>query len=93
MLLKEDSVPYEDDLPRHRLVRKALAAASASLCFAASPAWAGKYASIVIDLDTHKVLHAREADETRYPASLTKVMTLYLVFDALDPGNSSFPTG
>lgn len=51
-----------------------------------TPAWAGKYASIVIDLETHQVLHAREADETRHPASLTKVMTLYLVFDALDAG-------
>jgi D-alanyl-D-alanine carboxypeptidase len=54
--------------------------------FAASPAWAGKYASIVIDLDTNQVLHARDADEVRHPASLTKVMTLYLVFDALDAG-------
>ena len=53
---------------------------------AAMPAWAGKYASIVVDLDTAQVLHARDADETRYPASLTKVMTLYLVFDALDAG-------
>jgi D-alanyl-D-alanine carboxypeptidase len=54
--------------------------------FAAMPAWAGKYASIVVDLDTAQVLHARDADETRYPASLTKVMTLYMVFDALDAG-------
>jgi D-alanyl-D-alanine carboxypeptidase len=54
--------------------------------FAAMPAWAGKYASIVVDLDTAQVLHARDADEIRYPASLTKVMTLYLVFDALDAG-------
>ncbi|HEV7691330.1 MAG TPA: D-alanyl-D-alanine carboxypeptidase family protein [Hyphomonadaceae bacterium] len=53
---------------------------------AISPAWAGKYAAIVIDMDSHKVLHSREADEERHPASLTKVMTLYLVFDALDSG-------
>ncbi|MDP3739001.1 MAG: D-alanyl-D-alanine carboxypeptidase family protein [Hyphomonadaceae bacterium] len=66
-------------------IRKVLAAAAVVL-LAASPAWAGKYASIVIDLDTAQVLHARDADETRYPASLTKVMTLYLVFDALDSG-------
>ena len=61
--------------------------------FAAMPAWAGKYASIVVDLDTAQVLHARDADEIRYPASLTKVMTLYLVFDALDSGNSSSTSG
>jgi D-alanyl-D-alanine carboxypeptidase len=53
---------------------------------AISPAWAEKYASIVVDMDTNKVLHARDADEPRYPASLTKVMTLYLTFDALDSG-------
>jgi D-alanyl-D-alanine carboxypeptidase len=54
--------------------------------FAASPAWASKYASIVVDLETNQVLHARDADEERHPASLTKVMTLYLVFEALDSG-------
>ena len=45
-----------------------------------------KYASIVIDMGTNQVLHARYADSPRYPASLTKVMTLYMVFDALDSG-------
>jgi D-alanyl-D-alanine carboxypeptidase len=67
------------------LLRKASVALALTV-FAAMPAWAGKYASIVVDLDTAQVLHARDADETRYPASLTKVMTLYLVFDALDAG-------
>ncbi len=66
-------------------MRKVVAVMAVALAVV-SPAWAGKYASIVIDLDTHQVLHSREADEVRYPASLTKVMTLYLVFDALDSG-------
>ena len=66
-------------------IRKA-ALVLALVLFGSTPAWAGKYASIVIDLDTHQVMHAREADEERHPASLTKVMTLYLVFDALDAG-------
>ena len=66
-------------------LRKAFIALAITI-FAAMPAWAGKYASIVVDLDSAKVLHARDADEIRYPASLTKVMTLYLVFDALDAG-------
>ena len=52
----------------------------------AQSAHAEKYASIVIDADTHEVLHARNADEARYPASLTKVMTLYMLFDALKTG-------
>jgi D-alanyl-D-alanine carboxypeptidase len=66
-------------------IRKAFVALAVAL-FAAVPAHAGKYASIVVDLDSHQVLHARDADETRHPASLTKVMTLYMVFDALDSG-------
>jgi D-alanyl-D-alanine carboxypeptidase len=66
-------------------LRMATAAAGLAI-LAISPAWADKYASIVVDMDTAKVLHARDADEPRYPASLTKVMTLYLVFDALDSG-------
>lgn len=66
-------------------IRKAAFVLAVGL-FAAVPAHAGKYASIVVDLDSHQVLHARDADETRYPASLTKVMTLYLVFDAVDSG-------
>ena len=45
-----------------------------------------KYASIVIEADSNQVLHARHADSPRYPASLTKVMTLYMVFDALKSG-------
>lgn len=57
-----------------------------ALTFTSAPAWADKYASIVIDMDTGQVLHDRSADEARHPASLTKVMTLYLVFEALDQG-------
>lgn len=57
-----------------------------ALTFTCAPAWADKYASIVVDMDTGQVLHDRSADEKRHPASLTKVMTLYLVFEALDQG-------
>ena len=42
-----------------------------------------KYASYVIDADTGEVLHATNADTRNYPASLTKMMTLYLVFERL----------
>jgi D-alanyl-D-alanine carboxypeptidase len=63
-----------------------VALAVALVVTAASPAFAAKYASIVVDLDSNKVLHQKAADEPRYPASLTKVMTLYMVFEALDAG-------
>ena len=42
--------------------------------------------SIVIDAATGKVISSSNADERRYPASLTKLMTLYIAFDALDKG-------
>lgn len=45
-----------------------------------------KYASIVIDADSGLVLHQRYADKRLHPASLTKVMTLLLLFDAIEDG-------
>ncbi len=45
-----------------------------------------KYASYVIDATTGKVLHAVNENTRNYPASLTKMMTLYLLFDAVDRG-------
>lgn len=45
-----------------------------------------KYAAIVVDAASGEVLFQRNADQRRYPASITKVMTLYLVFEALEAG-------
>ena len=45
-----------------------------------------KYASIVIDANSGEVLYDKRADSPRYPASVTKVMTLYLAFEALSEG-------
>ncbi len=45
-----------------------------------------RYAAIVVDAATGEVLFARHADSRRYPASITKVMTLYLTFEALQEG-------
>jgi D-alanyl-D-alanine carboxypeptidase len=42
-----------------------------------------RYSAIVLDHRTGGILVAANADETRHPASLTKMMTLYLVFEAL----------
>jgi D-alanyl-D-alanine carboxypeptidase len=39
-----------------------------------------------MDADTSEVLYSEQATAIRHPASITKVMTLYLVFDALDSG-------
>ncbi|RED53911.1 D-alanyl-D-alanine carboxypeptidase family protein [Aestuariispira insulae] len=43
-----------------------------------------KYASFVIDADSGEIYHAVNEDTRNYPASLTKIMTLYMVFEALE---------
>ena len=51
-----------------------------------------KYASIVVDVNTGRILHATNADTRNYPASLTKMMTLYIVFDSLNAGEITLKT-
>ncbi len=46
----------------------------------------GRPASFVIDANTGSVISASNADEPRFPASLTKMMTLYVVFDLIEQG-------
>ena len=60
----------------------------------ATPALADgdRYAAIVMDARTNEVLLEDQADEARFPASLTKMMTLYLLFDALERGDISMDT-
>jgi D-alanyl-D-alanine carboxypeptidase len=50
------------------------------------------FASIVVDGNTGEVLHAANADAPRHPASLTKIMTLYLLFERLDAGKIRLDT-
>jgi D-alanyl-D-alanine carboxypeptidase (penicillin-binding protein 5/6) len=45
-----------------------------------------RYAAIVVDAQSGEVFYAQRADSARYPASLTKIMTLYMAFDALAHG-------
>lgn len=45
-----------------------------------------RYAAIVIDADSGHVVHETEAAQRWYPASLTKVMTLYMTFKAIESG-------
>jgi len=70
--------------PAWNLYRRLSAAfVCALLVFGATPASA-KYASLVIDAETGRVIHEINADTRNYPASLTKMMTLYMVFEALE---------
>jgi D-alanyl-D-alanine carboxypeptidase len=67
--------------------RLAAGAACAAATLALAPAaWADRYAAIVVDASTNEVLHADQADSIRYPASLTKMMTLYMLFEAMEQG-------
>ena len=52
----------------------------------ASSATYAKKAAIVIDFDTKEVLFEVNANTKNYPASLTKIMTLYILFDQIDKG-------
>ncbi len=54
------------------------------------PSFGAQYrAALVADMDTGRVLYQENANELNYPASLTKIMTLYLTFDALEHGRLS----
>ncbi len=59
---------------------------------AAHPAAAAKHASIVIDANSGRTLHQSAADAPRYPASLTKMMTIYMAFEAMRGGKLKFST-
>jgi D-alanyl-D-alanine carboxypeptidase len=47
---------------------------------------------MVMDMHTGRVLHAHDADKLVYPASLTKLMTIYMVFEAIDSGRLDWST-
>ena len=65
----------------------------AAMAIAAAPAQAKQdYAGIVMDAKTGKVLYSHQGTAKRYPASLTKMMTLYMLFEALDSGQASMKT-
>ncbi len=65
----------------------------AAVMCAFTPALANsKYAAFVIHADTGDILFDKYSTQKRYPASLTKVMTLYLLFDELEAGNLQLDT-
>ncbi len=87
------SVKHCSTVKRTRVV--AILAAAMVFVFALfampQPALA-KYASLVMDANTGRILHAVNADTRNYPASLTKMMTLYMIFGALERGEIKYQT-
>jgi D-alanyl-D-alanine carboxypeptidase len=57
---------------------------AAGWLFAAGACAGERHASMVIDANSGNVLYARDADAPRHPASLAKMMTLYIVFDLIE---------
>lgn len=77
--------------PRHPALARLLAAVGVVLLLGLTlPATAqARYASIVVDATSGRILHARNIDTRLYPASMTKMMTLYMLFEAVDRGKLS----
>jgi D-alanyl-D-alanine carboxypeptidase len=57
----------------------------------AAESYQPSYSSIVVDANSGAVMQASNADSPRHPASLTKIMTLYLLFERLEAGKIKLP--
>lgn len=64
----------------------------AVMLLAATASIAAPYAAMVMDMRSGKVIHAQNADTQLHPASLTKMMTLYIAFEAIEHGEISLDT-
>lgn len=62
------------------------------IVLAPAPAAAAPYADFVMDANSGRILHADSSDMPRYPASLTKMMTLYVTFEMLRNGRLKLDT-
>jgi len=81
--------------PTLRNAARALALAgvvSGAAGLAAGPALAAPDSAIVVDAKSGKILYSQNIDSKRHPASLTKMMTLYMLFEAIDSGRASLDT-
>lgn len=80
-----------DAATRHRN-RTAAPRAAHKIVMPGSPTDPDKDAALILDGATGKVLYARNEAEERHPASLTKMMTLYMLFEALKAGKITMQT-
>ncbi|MBY6139776.1 D-alanyl-D-alanine carboxypeptidase [Leisingera daeponensis] len=86
--------PASGRYPRTRFLWAAAVFLLAVFTVALQPqrASAAPYAAMVIDARTGEVLHSRNADTRLHPASLTKMMTLYIAFEAVRNGEITLDT-
>ncbi|MET0639117.1 MAG: D-alanyl-D-alanine carboxypeptidase, partial [Hyphomicrobium sp.] len=71
---------------RRTLVYASAFAVISGLAVTNASAGEKRHAAFILDANTGAVLHNEDADEPRHPASLTKMMTLYLTFETLNSG-------
>ncbi len=76
----------------HRLIATSFVAVMAAAAPAQAQIGSDRYASIVVDAGTGRVLSAVNADAPRHPASLTKMMTAYMVFEAVQNRRANWST-
>jgi D-alanyl-D-alanine carboxypeptidase len=72
---------------------KAVRPAAAASSWVGNPAVDGRDAYIILDATSGRELSSDQPDQLRHPASLTKLMTIYLTFSALDSGRLSLGDG
>lgn len=70
-------------MARHPMLRLAMACCVYFITTSGAASAEDRYAAMVMNAATGDVLYEEQADEPRYPASLAKMMTLYLLFDAI----------
>ena len=75
-----------------RILRTALMYLVVSTVLVTAPLQAAPFAAIVMDARTGEVLYEKNADTRLHPASLTKMMTLYIVFQEIEAGRLSLDT-
>lgn len=95
--LRNRFLPHRMPASRHPSAPPPAAAAVliltlAALALAPQRSAAAPYAAMVIDARTGEVLHSRNADTRLHPASLTKMMTLYIAFEAVRNGEITLDT-
>src|SRR5215470_9983964 len=71
---------------RHGLRCGVFGFVAAVLTISSHSTQAAPYSDIVVDANTGNILHSTNPDAKRHPASLTKIMTLYLLFEQLEAG-------
>lgn len=87
------SPPQKRAAPTGKAKAKAVRPAAATSGWVANPNVDGRDAYIILDATSGRELSSDQPDQLRHPASLTKLMTIYLTFSALDSGRLSLGDG